>query len=170
MPPRTVDAAQALEQRVGRAPHVQDHRQPGLAGQRQLRDVEALLPRAVQAGHEVVQPDLAHRHQARVVALRLQRLAQPLQVGVGGTVDVQRVDAQRIDQASWAWASARTASKSATSTAGSTSRATPAARARSTTASRSASNSAASRWQWVSIQIGMRDHARAQCQPARRRA
>ena len=49
---------------------MQDHRQAGLARQLQLRHVEALLARAVQPGHEVVEPDLADRHQPRVVAVR----------------------------------------------------------------------------------------------------
>ena len=66
-------APQAPEQGIGRAPHVQDDRQACLAGQCQLRQVEALLPRRVQPRHEVVQPDLAHRHQARIVAMRVQR-------------------------------------------------------------------------------------------------
>ena len=61
-------AAQVLEQVVGRAPHVQDHRQIELARQRELRGIEVRLALAVQTGHEVIEPDLADRDEARVVA------------------------------------------------------------------------------------------------------
>jgi hypothetical protein len=94
---RHLDAAQPRQQRVGRAPHVQDHGQPGVACQAQLREVEALLQRAVEPGHEVVEPDLAHGHQARIVALRLQRGAQPFEVAVLRPRHVQGVDAERVD-------------------------------------------------------------------------
>ena len=93
------DAAQPVQQRVGRATHVQDHRQPSVARQLQLRQVEPLLQRAVQPGHEMVQPDLAHRHQARVVAPGVQRSLQPVEVGVVGAVDIERVDAQGVGRA-----------------------------------------------------------------------
>ena len=92
------DTAQALQQGIGRAPHMQDHRQTNLLGQSQLGQIEALLLGAVQSRHEVVQPDLADGHQPWVATLRAQRLAQPLQVGLGGMLDIQRVDAQRIDR------------------------------------------------------------------------
>jgi hypothetical protein len=94
-----LDAAQLLEQRVGRAPHVQDHRQAMAAGKLELCDVEMLLALAVQPRHEVVQADLADGHQPRVVARVSQRLVEPLQVGVLGAVDVQRMDAQRVGEA-----------------------------------------------------------------------
>jgi hypothetical protein len=47
----------------------------------------------------VVQPDFAHRHQARVVAVLLQGLAQRGPGRFGSTVHTQRVDAQRIGAA-----------------------------------------------------------------------
>ena len=90
------DAAQARKQRIGRTPHMQDHRQAGLARQLQLGPVEVLLPRQVQPRHEVVQPDLAHRHQPRVVSVRAQLLLQVLQIALGGALHVQRMDAQCI--------------------------------------------------------------------------
>ena len=78
---------------------MQDHRQPVSAGKFELRDVEALLPGTIEAGYEMIQADLADRDQLRVVAMRLEGLGQSLQVGVGGRVDVQGVDAQRVGQA-----------------------------------------------------------------------
>ena len=68
---RHLGATQVLEQAVGRAPHVQDHRQAVGLGERELCGVETLLPGPVQAGDEVVEADLAHRHQVRIVTLRL---------------------------------------------------------------------------------------------------
>ena len=55
--------------------------------------------RRVQPRHEIIQADLAHRHQARVVAMPLQRLGQARQVVVAGAVDAQRMDAQGIRRA-----------------------------------------------------------------------
>ena len=43
MPPAHVDAPQAGQQAIGRAAHMQDRRQAGIARELQLRDVEALL-------------------------------------------------------------------------------------------------------------------------------
>ena len=152
MPPLTAMRRRPVQQRVGRAAHVQDHRQAGVARQLQLRQVEALLARAVQPGHEVVEPDLAHRHQARVVAVRLQRGLQPVEVGVVGAVDVQRVDAQGVGRAE-----AMRQFAHGLEVVGlhgrQHQRDTPAARARCTTAARSAANSGASRWQCVSIHM-----------------
>ena len=88
--------AQALEQAVGRAAHVQDHRQAEAPRQLQLRAVKAPLARWVKAGHEAVEPDLAHRDQARVGLVLLQRAGQRLQVFVGGARRVERVDAQGV--------------------------------------------------------------------------
>jgi hypothetical protein len=131
MPPGTGDAAQPGQQRVGRAPHMQDHRQAGVARQLQLREVEVLLARGPARarsgrGRSRPPPPGAGRRGARPAP------AQPVEVGVGGAVDVQRVDAQRIGQAV-RWASVAHGSKCATSTAGSTCWRTPAARARGTT-------------------------------------
>ena len=91
-------AAQTGQQGVGRAPYVQQYRQAGLPRQLQLRQVEGLLPLAVQPRNEVVQTDLAHRHQTGVVGMGLQGLRQELQVGVGRAVGVEGVNAQRIGQ------------------------------------------------------------------------
>ena len=92
------DEAQVLQQRVGRATHMQDHRQIELARQLQLRDIEDFLPRPVEARHKMIQPDLAHRHQARVVAVGLQRSAQRGEIGVLRPVDVQRMNPQRVGE------------------------------------------------------------------------
>ena len=94
-----LDAAQALQQAVGRAPHMQDHRQPGVARQLQLGEVETLLHLRVQPGHEEVEPDLAHGHQPRIVAPLAQCLGQLLDLVLRRLHHVQRVDAQRIGQA-----------------------------------------------------------------------
>ena len=58
---RHIDAAQPRDQAIGRAPHVQQHRQPGIARQLELREVERLLALAIEPGHEPVEADLAHR-------------------------------------------------------------------------------------------------------------
>ncbi len=76
--PATGTVAQVLEQAVGRAPHMQDHRQAMPVRQQQLLAVEELLAIAVQPRHEMVEPDLAHRHQPRVVA---QRGQLPVELG-----------------------------------------------------------------------------------------
>ena len=91
-------AAQVFQQRIGRAAHVQQHRQIVPPCQRQLLGVEMLLPFARQAGDEVVDTDLADRHQPRVVALALQFGVEPGQVAIVGPVDTQRMNAQCIDQ------------------------------------------------------------------------
>jgi hypothetical protein len=150
---RHLDAAQALQQRVGRAAHVQDHRQAGVARQLQLREVEALLARAVQAGHEVVEADLAHRHQARVVAVARKRLRQPVEVVVGARVHEQRVDAQRVGQAQPVRQRAHGVEVRRLATAGSTSMPTPAARARAHHGVAVGVELGASRWQWESIHM-----------------
>ena len=69
---RHVDAAQVFEQTVGRATHMQHHRQAVRAGQLQLRNIEALLALAVRTRHEMVEPDFTDGHQARVVLAGLQ--------------------------------------------------------------------------------------------------
>ena len=51
--------AQALEQAVGRAAHVQDHRQAEAPRQLQLRAVKLLLPRWIQSIGKKIQPDFA---------------------------------------------------------------------------------------------------------------
>ena len=69
-------------------------------GELELRGEKRSLASAVEPGHEVVEADLADRDQARIVALRVeQRLAQPVEVGVGHPVDAHRVDAERVGQA-----------------------------------------------------------------------
>jgi hypothetical protein len=92
--------AQVLEQLVGRTPHMQDDRQPMLARQLELLAVEkflALTHRAFkQRGHKIIQPDLTHRHQARVATPERELFIQRLQVGVLRLGHTQRVNAQRI--------------------------------------------------------------------------
>ena len=82
MPPRHLDAAQVLQQLSAERRTCRITGRPNVARQLQLRRVEALLPRAVQARHEVVEADLADRHQARVGAAAVERVAQALQVVV----------------------------------------------------------------------------------------
>ena len=55
-----------------------------VAGECQLLLVKMFLPRAVQPGHEVVQADLAHGDQARIVAVRGEGTVQRGQVFLGG--------------------------------------------------------------------------------------
>ena len=90
------NVAQALEQLVGRAAHMQDHRQIEPARQLQLRTVKLLLPRGIQSIGKKIQPDFADGHQARVTMVLLQRLGQQRQVGIGRPRGVERVDAQRV--------------------------------------------------------------------------
>ena len=83
---------------------MQDHRQAGAASDLQLGDVEGGLPFArgrrgadrARRSSEMIQPDFAHRDQPRVVAMVLQCLRQPVQIGLFGAIDIQRVDAQGI--------------------------------------------------------------------------
>jgi hypothetical protein len=90
---------QPLQQQIGAAPHVQDHRQVVLLGQLQLRCVKELLTRHVQAGHKTVQADFTHRHQTRVGAVVCQGLVQGLQIGLAGLRCEKGVDAQRVNVA-----------------------------------------------------------------------
>ena len=76
--------AQLLEDAVDRPADVQQHRQVELAGELQLRREDPGLALAVEAGDEVVEADLADRHQPRVVAVGLEPVAQRRQVGVAG--------------------------------------------------------------------------------------
>ena len=92
-------AAQMLQQGVGRAPHMQDRGQLELARQLQLLGIEKLLAYAVEARHEMVEPDLADRNQPRVTAASSQRITQAQQVAFARTIDIQRVDAERVDEA-----------------------------------------------------------------------
>ena len=71
------------EQPVGRAAHVQRHRQAVPARQRQLLAVEDVPAVTVQAGHEIVETDLAHGNQSRVLALGGQASVEQHQVLVG---------------------------------------------------------------------------------------
>jgi S1-C subfamily serine protease len=91
-----LDAAQRLQQAVSRASHMQDHRQPSVTRQLQLRCIEMRLQGPVQSWHKVIQTDLTHGHQTRVVALVLQGLLQPVQITRLRLVHVERVQTQRI--------------------------------------------------------------------------
>jgi hypothetical protein len=65
-------------------------------GEAQLLDVEKILPRAIQARYEMIQSDLADRHQSGVITVRGEGLVQALKVGLVRRGRVQRVDAQGI--------------------------------------------------------------------------
>ena len=78
---------------------MQDDGQAGMARQFQLGKVETRLARQIQAGHEVVQPDLANGHQAWVVAVLMQGRGQGLQVFIGGLAHPQRVQPQGVGAA-----------------------------------------------------------------------
>ena len=71
-----------------------------LARQAQLRPVEVHLPlpqRALaQRWHKKIKANLAHRHQARVIALRCQGVVQRIQVMLAGLCHIQRVNAQGV--------------------------------------------------------------------------
>lgn len=88
--------AQPLEQPVGRAAHMQDHWQVKSAGQLELCTVKPFLPSGIQAGHEEVQPDFAHRYQPWVRLVLHQRLLQRLQVFIRRPARVEGVDAQGV--------------------------------------------------------------------------
>ena len=78
---------------------MQDHRQAGAPGQFELGGVEVRLARPVQPWHKVIEADLAHRHQVRVISVPGQRVGQVVNIVIGGLADPQRVDAQRVAQA-----------------------------------------------------------------------
>ncbi len=75
---------------------MQEHGQLQPPGHPQLGLVEPLLARQILAGHEMIQTDFTHRHQARVVVPLVQLLRQDLQVGVVGLWHRQGMDAQGI--------------------------------------------------------------------------
>jgi hypothetical protein len=87
--------AQRLEHAVHRAAHMQQHRQIKAPRQAQLRAQQRLLVVGVEFGNEVVEPDFAHCHQARVAPAR-SRAFERLQVGFSRTGRAQGVDAQRV--------------------------------------------------------------------------
>ena len=95
---RHLDAAQAGQHRVGRAPHVHQHRQSGAPRDLELLAVEMLLarPDGDQRGLEQVDADLADGHQARVALVILQGLLEALEILVGRVAHAQRMDAQRV--------------------------------------------------------------------------
>ena len=150
---RHLDAPQVLEQGVGRAPHVQDHRQLELACQLELR-ARRTAPGACGRGRARSgrgrfrrPPRAAGRRDAEGDARARCRSHRPLR-------DARRADGGRARRHSpCRCASSRTASKLPVVTPGITIISTPRASARAITAPRSASNSPASRWQCVSIHI-----------------
>jgi hypothetical protein len=91
--------AQLLEDAVDRPADVQQHRQVELAGEPQLRREDPGLTLPVEAGDEVVQADLADRHQPRVVAVRLEPGTQRRQVGIAGSAGAHRMDAEGVGEA-----------------------------------------------------------------------
>ena len=98
---RHANVAQAFQHLIDRAPHVHDHGQTMSARQLELLAVEMLLPlaqrtRGGESGHEVVEADFAHCHQARVARVARQRLVQAQQVLIVRALDVQRVNAERV--------------------------------------------------------------------------
>ena len=62
----------------------------------ELFAIKKFLPLRIQAGDEIVEPDLAHRHQARVAPRRRERLIQSRQVALRRPGRAHRVDAQPI--------------------------------------------------------------------------
>ena len=94
--PAYLHLAQYLQKLVGRAAHMQDDGQIKPPRQHQLLAVKALLAFGVQPRHKVVEPDFAHRHQARVSAVLLQGVGQQLQVFVLRAAGVQGVNAQGV--------------------------------------------------------------------------
>ena len=98
--PGRTQVAQAFEQPVSRTAHMQNHRQAVLARQLQLRPVEKFLALTqgalAQRGHKEVQPDLAHSHQTRVVAVAFQRVVQRLQVANLRLRHIQGMNAQGV--------------------------------------------------------------------------
>ena len=102
-PARHRHLAQAFEQHVGRAAHVQNDRQTVLPRQLQLGRVKRPLPLTqgglAQGWHKIIQTNFPHRHQARVVFRRSQGIVQGVQVIVMCLRHIQRVDAQGISVA-----------------------------------------------------------------------
>ncbi len=79
---------------------MQHHRQAVLARQLELFAVEKFLALAHRAllerRREIIEPDLADRHQSRVVFSQGQFRIQRLQVGLPRLGHAQRVNAQRV--------------------------------------------------------------------------
>ncbi len=90
------DAIEVLEQRIGRAAHVHDHRQLEIARDAQLLLEEPLLALTVEAGFVEVDTDLADGDEALVVERRCRGLAHAPDVVLVRGADAQWVDAERV--------------------------------------------------------------------------
>ena len=95
---REVHAAQAGQQLVGAAAHMQQHREAGALGELELLDIEMLLDVGVQAFDEKIQADLAHRHQPRVGAVGFQRFGELAEIAFSRAHHAQWMNAQRIGE------------------------------------------------------------------------
>ena len=93
------DAAQAAQQRVGAASHMEDHRQLMPLRELELLHIEMLLRGRVEVLDEEIEADLADADQARIVAALGQHPVETAEVLVARVHDVQRMDAQRIAEA-----------------------------------------------------------------------
>ncbi len=96
---RHLDPAQLAQQGVGRSAHVYHHRQAEVARQAQLRAIKVLLPGHVGRGDEKVQADLADADEARVVQRRASGRPQLVQVRLGGLIEPERMQAERVGMA-----------------------------------------------------------------------
>ena len=87
-------APQLLGDGIDRATGMQDDGQSELGCQPYLRLEHRLLARGIEAGHEVVQPDLADADKARMVPHGHDALAQVLQVIRAGIIHVEGMQPQ----------------------------------------------------------------------------
>ena len=92
------DASQMLQKQVGRATHVNDHRQAAVARRAELLAKEPFLTCNV-ARLEAVDADFTDRNEMRISERLARRLAQTLDINFRHAVDPQRVQPQRVAKA-----------------------------------------------------------------------
>jgi hypothetical protein len=93
--------AQAFEQQVGAAAHMQDDGQLVLLRELELGFVKQLLlgqrSSRVELGHKPIQANFTHGYQAWVVVVGVQGSVELRQMRLGGVRGVERVNAQGIN-------------------------------------------------------------------------
>jgi len=99
-PGQRTHAAQLRQHCIVRTAHVQQYRQPVIAGKTQLFMQKMFLARPIEAGHEKIEPDFADGDQAWIPDPDGHASAQEIEFTLTGLIDAQRMDAQRVDDAS----------------------------------------------------------------------
>ena len=91
------DSPQGRKHGILRAARMENDRQPVTARQPELRGKECFLPRSIEPRNMMIQPDFPDGHGA---ALREQRI-EAIEIGFIGTVDVERMNAERRKNAGY---------------------------------------------------------------------